>query len=573
MKFQYRYLGHSTAHSTAHATQLSFAPDTLRSPVFFEAELAQQLPFREAISALHDVVLSDLRPPQQDRTAYFAWLQEHEPQLLADFMAQEQAVRQEMAQTRSELDALRAEKHALQAPFLKAQQRYFDYLYQQHRDAWFVLDPVITVHPDKLFFECFSRDEASYAALSCSHESFRHHGAFSCGTTNIDYSAGLYQEFQQIRDYRKTTLAVAADGFAVQHGQAAAFIESQIELPDSWVRGFLQVSSAMTLPAHTVQLHPMDVYNICHVLRRRRERTGPRSIRFFLQPGAPLRMRFEPWSVDVHCPRSIYTGSQEAEIRIWGRRRLLTLQRLIPVAERFTVHLLGNGMPSFWIAHLPGGMQFTLGLSGWTANDWASQAQFDLLGPRHSVAPQATAQVLAALQQHWLGSTAQLAAQTGLPSPTVVAALVLLTQAGRVVFDLVQGLWRLRELSAQPLPLERLRYASEREAQAAALLHGAQQAGQPVQVARQALGGGRERLQASVADGAQRHEVQLELDADARLESGRCQCNFFTQNQLRRGPCAHMLAVRMADTAQRMLQPQANAAAPAWAEVPGGGEA
>ena len=37
---------------------------------------------------------------------------------------------------------------------------------------------------------------------------------------------------------------------------------------------------------------------------------------------------------------------------------------------------------------------------------------------------------------------------------------------------------------------------------------------------------------------------RLILNADQQLVDGSCQCNFFRQNRLRRGPCAHMLALR-----------------------------
>ena len=40
-------------------------------------------------------------------------------------------------------------------PFYAARQKYFDYLYRRDMNAWYVLDPVITVHPDEVFFECF----------------------------------------------------------------------------------------------------------------------------------------------------------------------------------------------------------------------------------------------------------------------------------------------------------------------------------------------------------------------------------------------------------------------------------
>ena len=65
-----------------------------------------------------------------------------------------------------ELNELRCRSQERQQPLNAARRRYFDYLYQCDRDAWFVLDPVITVHPDEVFFECFSQDESSYGRLT-----------------------------------------------------------------------------------------------------------------------------------------------------------------------------------------------------------------------------------------------------------------------------------------------------------------------------------------------------------------------------------------------------------------------
>jgi predicted nucleic acid-binding Zn finger protein len=37
----------------------------------------------------------------------------------------------------------------------------------------------------------------------------------------------------------------------------------------------------------------------------------------------------------------------------------------------------------------------------------------------------------------------------------------------------------------------------------------------------------------------------LRLDADQRMVFGECTCNFFQQNKLFRGPCEHLLALRL----------------------------
>ncbi|WP_315814361.1 hypothetical protein [Paraflavitalea speifideaquila] len=158
----------------------------------------------------------------------------------------------------------------------------------------------------------------------------------------------------------------------------------------------------MTLPTIQVDLHPMDIYSICLLLRRFKEKHRPRAMRYVLEPGHPVKIVLEPWGKEIICTRSIYTGNSKHEIRTWGRRRLLILERLIPVANKFTVHLLGTGLPAFYIADL-GDMNFTLGLSGWTNNDWSHAGNFDLLAPRLTVDDITKQQVFGALQKNgWL---------------------------------------------------------------------------------------------------------------------------------------------------------------------------
>ncbi|MDK2125091.1 SWIM zinc finger family protein [Parachitinimonas caeni] len=548
MQFEYRYYGESQVRHDDQGTGISFAPDTLRQPVHFVADISRHLPFREAISALHDVVVSDLRTKQRDVSAYKAWLAGQEQVMLAEFMAQASSLRGQVEALSQQIAEVRTQRVAMQAPYLKAKQRYFNHIYQHNRDLWFVLDPVITVHPDRVFFECFSQDESTYANFSCGHEMFSHHGDFACGTTNIDYSAPLYAEFQKIRQYKPTRLTVEPAGFTVQTGVDDGFVEEKIDLPESWVRGFLQVSAAMALPGRRLQLHPMDLHNFCLILRWRKERVGPRSIRFELVPGQPVKAVFEPWGQEVVCLRSSHDAPAAESIRIWGRRRLLTLERLTGVAERVQVHLLGTGLPSFWMVS-GADWQYTLGLSGWTANDWSRNGQFDLFGPRQQVDTATQAQVFQALASDYKATAAQLGLRLGLQPSLVESSLLAYTQAGRVVYDLADGCYRLRELSREPLPLERLRFCNEREEQASQLVSRGKVKGLSIS----ASDAGRQ-ISAQLQDGDRRHGVTLQIDLDERMAAARCDCDYYVHNKLYRGPCAHILAARMAADLQARQQ-------------------
>ena len=548
MLFNYRFAGNSTVTSTSHMTGMSFAPDTLRESAWFVGKLHKKLAFREAISALHDVVVSDLRFKPKDKTAYKEWVAQNEALFIAEHMAgyDAQGTSNRIEEIKAELTAIRQQKESLLSPYYRARQSYFKYIYEKDRDMWIVLDPVITIHPDELFFECFSQDESTYGKLGCNYNVFKEINDYKCGTTNVDYSTALYEEFQKIRDYKETELKVDPGGFTVKTTHEEQYKEVKIDLPDSWVRGFLQVSSAMTLPTIQFDLHPMDIYSICSLLRRFKEKRGPRSLRYVLEPGHPVKVILEPWGKEIICARSIYTGPAKQEIRTWGRRRLLILERLIPVAKKFTVHLLGTGLPAIYIADL-GDMNFTLGLSGWTSNDWSHAGNFDLLAPRLAVDDATKQKVFGALREDWLATADQIANKLKIDTAQVSGALSAYTQSGRVIYDLNSQVYRLRELSREPLPFDKLRFDNLREELAAQLLEK-----QEVKFNAQYLAEGNLQLIGTIKTSRKTFNPQMVIDADEKIRSAHCDCSYYIENKLYKGPCEHMLAMRQSFNKTRL---------------------
>lgn len=540
MLFDYKYSNSTSVSNSPQGTFMSFAPDTLRDPVSFTGKLNRKVAFREAISALHDVVVSDLRFKPKDREAYKAWAAEQEKIWLGEYMAgfQVEAARARMQEIRAELQQVYAEKNRVLGPFNKAKKAYFDYLLKNDRTAWVVLDPVITVHPDEVFFECFSQDESSYGKLSCSYNVFNGIGELRYGTTNIDYSAALYGEFQKIRGYKDTEFTIDPSGFEATTTDEQTYKEVKIDLPDSWVRGFLQVSAAMTLPATTFELHPMDIFSLCQYLRRFKEKEGPRALRFVLEPGKPIQLVIEPWYETLTFHRSIYTGAEEKSIRIWGRRRLMVLERLIPVAKTFKVVLLGSGLPSFFMADM-GDMTFTLGLSGWTTNDWSRAGNFDLMAPRGNVDLLTKQRVFNALKDTWLESSEALSKKLNLDAATVASALTAYTQAGRVIYDLKGGVYRVRELTQEPLDFTALRFGSRQERLANDYIQQDR-----VKITTQ-VENDRLYIRGKVKTTGETLTTLAVLDKDQRLVDGSCECSFFQSNKLKQGPCEHILATRM----------------------------
>src|SRR4051812_3419324 len=273
------YAGLSSLVTTEDKARLALAGNLNRDPVRFEGVVKDPLRFREAMSALYAVVASDSRYVPKDRTAYLAY------------------------------SRMKRESAGLNA--WQAQRAYFSWLLRNDPTAFVMLDPVITVHPDQVFFEVFSKDEGAYAKLGIDREAFAFEGTPTCGTTNIDFSRALFAGIQQMRGSRATRLSIGEEGvrFATAAAPAGEVLEKTIRVPDSWLRGFLQVQSAASLPRDHFALAPIDLYNALRHLRMHGDRKGKRrGLRVELVPGEPARLVLEPWELVLPSTAEKYKG-------------------------------------------------------------------------------------------------------------------------------------------------------------------------------------------------------------------------------------------------------------------------
>ncbi len=544
MRVDLRYHGGSGLCDLPGGAGLRFATNVARLPVAFDGELVDPLRFREAVSALHEIVVGDLRFQPRDKRAYQAWLARQ---------AADEAALRAAATARGEAAALARGPGGPPPPGLEADFRRQHDLYWTARRAWAVelsrndpamfralvpCDPVVTVAPDVVTFECFSKDESAYGCLSVDRDGFRPTAEVALGTTNVDYSLALYEHFQTIRTYRPTRLQVDPGGVAAAVGAAPALREEKIDLPPSWLRGFGQLQAAMALPARHVELSTDVVYSLLAFLRRHRERTGPRALRFVLAPGQPPQVVIEPWGVTLTSRGAPYAGDRAEEIKVWGRRRLLAFARTLPLAERYDVRLLGTGLPSVWIARM-GGLRLTLALSGWTANDWARGSNLDGHFARYTAHASAVDAVARTLAARHVAPLAALTAAVPEPGETVLAALFELARRGQVAFDYAIDAYRWRPILDAPVTDAMLGPEPEET------VAGRRLAASVTVERREPLGDGRRALVAKVGGTS----CEAVLDADDRLGRARCTCSYFHRFRLRAGPCRHLLALRLHATA------------------------
>ncbi|HJZ59768.1 MAG TPA: hypothetical protein VKE74_32805 [Gemmataceae bacterium] len=542
MQVAFAYRGRSQIRQTTVGLAVSLAPNLRRDRVSFVGTLKHPLRFREAVSALHDVVISDLRFKPKDKTAYEEWKKAE--------AEKEAKIRSEARKAKkAELEALTSrpippglEKRFRQCRtrYWDARQRYSNMIAREDPELWRLLmpcDPVITVSPDVLFFECFSADESSYGCLTVEREAFEAETDIALGTTNVDYSWRLYEHFQEIRSYRETRFTIDPLGFEVQtKADESAYREEKIDLPQSWLRGFSSLQSAMSLPLKRVPVSREGVYSVLAFLKRHKAKTSPRAVRFELTPGQPVTIVLEPWNRRIVLHDTPYAGPRQEVIRTWGRDRLRVLARLLPLLDGADVYLLGTGLPSFWVMRM-GEMKLTLGLSGWTANDWTSGGSaIDQLAPPAEPSAEIMRGIADAFRQNPTWTLDALAGNTRTATPMVSAGLNKLALLGQVIHDLPHQVYRWRQVMPVTLSAEIIGPEN------------------PETVAARAIPASRVRITTDGTDAKGLRHVtatvegrttsQVSLDADDRIVGGKCGCSYFYTGGLRKGPCRHLQAIR-----------------------------
>lgn len=426
------------------------------------------------------------------------------------------------------------------------------------------LDPVITVHPDRLWFEAFTQDLGAYVALRVDPSVFEPEGEVRYGTTNIDFTAWLWGAIGEMRSSRTTHFRVGAEGLEVRTQAAGGRFEQKVDLPDPWVRGFLQVQSAMAIPGTRLRLRPVDLLAGIRFLQQNKAKVSPRGLRYEMEPGRDAELVIEPWEHRIPLQGATHGYVEPRSIRTWGRRKLKLVESLLPFAEHVDVYLKGRALPSFYAVRLPG-MTFLLGLTGTGGGSGFGDAGLDLLADSEASSEDAQQRVLAALASVFHANTETLAAASGLPVGDTARALAALNRAGRVMFDVEARDWRHRELFSPPVDVAALFPPDARTQAARALLAQPGQVrvaevqpeeqvklrryhdpntGEPVErklVARQ----WRVRGQC----GGQAPE--LVVSSEERIVFGTCGCAWFREHLLNKGPCEHMLALFQASNEAR----------------------
>jgi hypothetical protein len=361
-------------------------------------------------------------------------------------------------------------------------------------------DPVLTAHGDRLRAECFSACNSVYARLDLLPDAFDA-GTIGHGTTNVDLGAPMRAALVQVGRSALLHLDVGRDGLAVAEPDRT-LVERPVEMPGRWVRALGNVAElhhgltpALTLTAAQAKALVASVPGVTSATR-----SG-----WLVPDRAGVRL----------APRPVRGG-----VHVAGLHRLGGAKRLLPHLLGATVHSGSEPGPVVVSFDLPAA-RLVLGLTddAWRGHSGEGSLLVALAGA--TVAEDADL-VSALLAFEPVIDVPRLARAADLDEARVRAALAVLAADGRVGWDLHDDAWFHRELPHDPDRVEqdnpRL-VAARRLVESGALTRAGDGTGWSV---RSRSGG-----------------------PDHRVTADRCTCTWYLRHGGGRGPCAHVLAVRI----------------------------
>lgn len=404
-----------------------------------------------------------------------------------------------------------------------------------------VLDPVVGIHPDGVSFEAFSQDGSALGWVHFANTVFEEPDVRRGGCTSIDYSDKLEKCFRAIAPASRMRLRIgSAEGVRLEQGKKTHH-EKKIDLPDGWLRGFGELHAGLLQAAVTIPLSKADLFNILRAVKGRAPGMRGRGVVFDIQPGERVVVHVEPWDTIIRLQSPPPDVDEPISCKIYGRRRLSLLENLIPHVDSARLHLCGSSRPSYWELMMPGA-RMILAMSSWTARKFTKSFTESLRGAAAPIDDATLQRAAAFLADAELVSLDELAEGLGMSADQARGVALALCRQGLAIAEPESRGLRWRPL--RYLPFAEICAAGEqssREENAAGLI----EAGK-LEVLSSTEREGLRMASARCEGSAGIYDLKLTLNPDGSFAAAECACKWMTKNRndLRGGPCKHLLALR-----------------------------
>ena len=386
--------------------------------------------------------------------------------------------------------------------------RYFQHVPANLRD------PILSAQGDRLRAEVFSSCNGVYARVDLLEDGFR--GRIGFGTTNVDIGPQLRAALIDIKPQDDFKLTIGSEGLTSTHRETLGknvmsmgekIHERPVEMPDRWVRAL----------GNTAEIHR----DMIHIMTLK----GMAAKGFLTTLPAATSVSKEGWLTPTPTGAKLVVRRSENTVFVSGLHRLSALKRIMMHVNDIKFYMLKD--------KTPGPLLLEVGLPG---------ARLTIsLTEKPYVGYSGVGALLEALSSEETNDDAELIRQSlsfdaiideeklrktwGISQARVENALALLAVSGKIGYDVTEAAYFHREL---PEDGKRILKDNPRLVGAKKLLN-----------AVEATTDNHWKVNSKEAS------YLVNYNPNAPITDGTCTCTWYLENLNRKGPCKHLLAVKL----------------------------
>jgi hypothetical protein len=374
--------------------------------------------------------------------------------------------------------------------------------FYQKLDSKAILDPVVTSGGGMLRMEGFSACCGVYARIDLDPESFDVE-LRGKGTTNVDFNTSMKLALKQLRKNDWASLQVGGQNVSLATTNQTV-IERKVKLPVRWVKGFSEVQAYHTRLIESINLSPADAIQL---------------FRSFPPKSTKATLYIVPSGKGCRLAARQVPGA----IRVDGVERLKIIEPLLQHSRVLAIWYDEESQVSCWEVRFDQARYFNL-ISPELNRGFSGEGQ--MLTKIAAASSDETIDLVAnRLQWQSQIDCGQLAIELRQSLRDIENALAALSTKGLAGFDLKSGKYFHRVL---PFDADAIEKNQPRLIAARLLIDHVEI--RHIQ---------NDETDAIVSSGDDKYFVRLRLDGD------RCNCMWWSRHQGSRGPCKHVLAVKL----------------------------
>lgn len=380
-------------------------------------------------------------------------------------------------------------------------------------DLWRYLDPVITCEDTGIRMECFSSCASIYGRVDISTDLFEGYELEHRGTTNVNFNKEFIEALLTLRNSNDSFLEVGQDSLVLESDDKKVK-EKKVKLPERWIKGFLQSQSIYSKAKKVFDLNTINAKKL--ILDCQKSMTDKEYYLISNNNGINI---------------SAYKPSKNDYLAVSGLNRLTLLKKIIPHITGLKIYSVKETGSTLWLIKTSvATISFALASSVKNGFSGEGESLRNLSLNHDETLDDLTLQMIKGLNSFNLEEIAQI---MEVSQEEVIPSIDSLAMSGILGYDCENEKYFYRELPFADKKNSRFENSKD-------ILKNSNVEIEEVIKNENGLSA-KGWVQGSTA----KYYSHVTVNQKGYIESAKCNCQWFAKNELKRGPCKHILALRL----------------------------